>query len=259
MLLESLIVCILLGAILVFFYRQSVREFHILQVESFEKALPVIQERSPIVVYPFDAMPSLWNTADFDQRPQIYNLQMGGKTLKERLQPGGPQAPQPQTQTNAEEAEQVAEQVGLPLWTQEQILKAFKTAWYSFILSSHTEAYVGAIGLRPTFAHATLLICTEGEMSVSLLTDEADTYLPAEWRGRQIKEFTRNDTPHLEKIQYVDVVLHAGSALIIPPHWRVCAANRIISVDAKQPLSVWVEIHHPVSRLVEHVARKRVA
>lgn len=254
MFVESLICLLLIGAILVFFYRQATTEFHILQVESFQKALPILQERSPIVVHPFDAMPSLWSRADFDQRPQIYALPIGSATLKERLEPSfkGPQ-------TSPQEASAIADQVGLPLWSQEQILQQFKeSVWWSPLASQRVEAYVGAIGLRPTYAHATLLVCTEGELSVSLMTQASDVYLPSAWQGRQVKDITRNDTPHLDKLQYIDIVLYQGSAVILPPHWRVCATNHILSVDAKQPLSVWVELHHPISRLVEHVALQRI-
>ena len=253
MLFESLLIILMIGAILVFFYRQAVTEFNILQVESLEKVFPVLGERCPIVVYPFTLDQTLWTREDFEQRPGIYTLPMGDKTLQECLAPNATP-----TLQSPQQAEKVAEQVGLSLWSQEHIYKPFyEHVWWSPFLSTRTEAHVGAQGLRATYAYATVLICTEGELSVSLLTEAADTYLPVGWQNKQLRDFTRNDTPHLEKIQYVDIVLEKGSALVIPPHWRVCFANRIISVDTVPPLAIWVEMHHPVSRLVQHVAFQR--
>jgi len=53
MILESFLVLGVIGIILIFFYKQAVKEFRILQTDSFEKAMTLLFERSPIVVLPF--------------------------------------------------------------------------------------------------------------------------------------------------------------------------------------------------------------
>ena len=246
MFLESILILMIVGVILVFFYRQAVQEFNILQVESIEKVIPLIQERCPIVVYPYESNLKLWSRQDLQQRPTIFNTPYAGQPLEIQLK-------QESVITKSQDSRTLADQVGLNVWIKEEFLKAFKEhLWYSPLLTTRAEALIGAQGLRQTYAYTTALVCTEGALSVSLLTEASDKYLPQQWLNKRLKTLKKDDTPHLEKIQYIDVVVRPGSLLLIPPHWKVCWEN----LDSPAPtaaLAVWIEVHHPVSRLVGHL------
>lgn len=248
MILEALLILGVIGIIFLFFQKQAVQEFRILQTESLDKALPLLHERCPIVVLPAPQPQNLWTSADIAQRPSLGATAINGKTLKDAIQ-------QDSFPLTIPVAQGLAERVGIPVWVKQTLLPTFQqSAWWTPALSSRTEVAIGAQGLRQTQAYWTILIATEGALAVSLLNESANAYLPPNWRGKRISKMTRDDAPLLGQIEQIDVIVRPGSALMIPPHWKVCWEN----YEKPSPsLSAWVEIHHPMSRFVQRVAAKR--
>jgi hypothetical protein len=247
MIFETLLVSGVLAVILLFFYKQAVNEFRISQTDSLEKAMPLLQERCPIVVLPAPQPQTLWTRADIQQRPTLASTPVNGKTLKDALTAAS-------FQLKKTSAQALAEKVGLPVWMKQMILPKYAdSVWWGPLASVRTEVAIGAQGLRQTYAYSTLLFATEGALAVSLLNETADPYLPKQWLGKRLQKMTRDDAPLLAQIQYVDVIVRPGSALLIPPHWKVCWETH----DSKESaLAVWTEIHHPLSRFAHHVGTK---
>jgi hypothetical protein len=247
MIFEGILVSAVLAVILLFFYKQAVNEFRISQTETLEKAMPLLQERCPIVVLPAPQPQTLWTRADIQQRPTLASTPVNGKPLKDALTA----AAFPLKKTSAET---LAEKVGLPVWVKQTLLPIYKDAtWWGPLATPRTEVAIGAQGLRQTYAYSTILLATEGALAVSLLNETADPYLPKQWLGKRLRKMTRDDAPLLAQIQYVDVIVRPGSALLIPPHWKVCWETHESKESA---LAVWTEIHHPVSRFAHHVGTK---
>ena len=234
MVLELLLVLIVIGVILVFFYRQAVKEFRILQTDSLDKALPLLQERVPIVVLPCTGPPNLWTRKDLQQRPALDAMVQpfiarGTSSLVPR------------------EGQELATKVGVPVWIEQQFLPIFKQfQWWTPLLTARTEVIVGAQGLRPTFGYCTAIIATEGALQVSIMNEAADPYLPQKWLGKRLSYLTRDEAPLLGQIQFVDVIVRPGSALLLPPHWKVCWESYETPTPA---LAVWIDIDHPISRI----------
>ena len=227
MLFEIVLVITVIITILFFFYKQAVKEFRILQTDSIDKAIPLLNERCPIVVHPA-IQPDLWTMKDLNQRP----------ALKKHIEP---YLKKKTSWLEPKKAQDLATQVGFPIWVNQAVLPSFKAPWWGPILWAQSKVAIGAQGLRPTFGYCTVIMATEGTLQVSLLNEASDTYLPKQWLGKRLSKMTRDDTPHLGQIQFVDVVLRPGSALLVPPHWKVCW-------ECKGPsLAVWIDIHHPVS------------
>jgi hypothetical protein len=241
MILEAFLVLGIVFLILLFFYKQAVQEFRILQTDSLDKAMGLLAERSPIVVLPAPLTQQLWTRADIQQRPTLAATPVNGKTLAEAIkQESYPLKPQT--------AETLAQQIGLPVWIRQTLLPTFTGAtWWGPITTTRTEVTIGAQGLRQTYGYSTALFATDGALAVSLLNESADPYLPPSWKGKRVSKMTRDDAPLLAQIQYVDVIVRPGSALLIPPHWKACWET----YDSKEPaLAVWTEFHHPLSRFV---------
>jgi hypothetical protein len=245
MILELLLVLGVLGVILLFFYRQAVQEFRILQTESLEKAMPLLAERCPIVVLPTPQPQNLWTRADIQQRPTLASTAINGYKLSDAIQyetfPLKPAT-----------AAQLATQISLPIWFRQTVYPTFKQfQWWTPILTTRTEVMIGAQGLRQTYGYCTCIYVTDGALAVSLLNESADAYLPTGWKGKRMSKLTRDDAPLLAQIQYVDVIVRPGSMLLVPPHWKVCWETH---ESEKPALAVWTEIHHPVSSIANRSA-----
>lgn len=248
MILESFLVLGVIGIILTFFYRQAVQEFRILQTESLEKAMNLLYERCPIVVLPVSQPPPLWTRDAIGQRPTLSQLIIQGHALKNLLD-------YESVPFSTQVAEHVATQVGLPIWVKQTLLPEFqRSTWWTPILWSTTHVYIGAQGLRQTYGYSTLLLSTEGALQVSLLNESSDAYLPANWSGKRVSKLTKDEAPLLNQIQYVDVIVRPGSALLIPPHWKVCWETL---KETKPSLAVWIEFHHPVSHFVKAASLRK--
>lgn len=246
MFLEGILILAVVGIILVIFYKQAIQEFRILQTESLQKAQGLLHERSPIVVLPMEMPVGLWTHADVAQRPTLKAMPLNGTPLEQQLKketvPLSPKA-----------GESLSTSIGLPVWIQQQVLPTFQNhLWWGSLLTQRSEAMIGAQGLRETSAYATVLLCTEGCLAVSLVNGSSTAYLPTKWQGKRIRKLTRDDAPLLKQIQYVDVLVRPGSALVIPPHWKVCWENHEAPIPA---LGVWIEIHHPLSALMRRATQ----
>jgi len=247
MMLETCLVIGLIGIILICFYKQAVQEFRILQTDTLEKAMPLIHERCPIVVLPSPQPQHLWTRADCAQRPTLSAQVYNGTPLSKLLS-------YESVSLRPESGEKLAAQIGLPVWIQQTLLPTFKqSVWWGSTMSCRTEAMIGAQGLRQTYAYSTLLMATEGALAVSLLNGASDSYLPIKWKGKRLSKLTRDDAPLLAQIQYIDVIVRPGSALLIPPHWKVCWESY---EEPKPALASWVELHHPVSKFVRKAGER---
>lgn len=249
MFLESFLILGVIGIILIFFYRQAIKEFRILQTEDLEKAQGLLHERCPIVILPSPTPQQLWTRQDIQQRPTLGSLALNGESLNNLLR-------KESVSLRPETGILLAERIGLPVWVKQTLLPYFKQSqWWSSILWAKTEATIGAQGLRQTYAYSTLLMATEGALAVSLLNEGSDPYLPGQWLGKRVSKLTRDDAPLLGQIQYIDVIVRPGSALLIPAHWKVCWENY---EEPKSALAVWVEIHHPLSHFVSAAAKRKL-
>jgi hypothetical protein len=247
MILEGLLFFGLVFVILIFFYRQAVQEFRILQTERLEKASEIIGERLPIVVLPSPQPQQLWTRIDIQQRPTLGNTAIEGKQIKHLID-------QESVSLKYDKAEGLATLVGLPVWIREKITPTMKqSVWWGPILTNRTEALIGAQGLRQTFGYITCIFVTDGAIQVSLLNETADPYLPIKWKGKRLSKMTRDDAPLLAQIQYIDVIVRPGSMLLLPPHWKVCWET----YESEKPaLAVWTEFNHPISKFAYKMSQK---
>jgi hypothetical protein len=207
-----------------------VKEFRILQTESFDKSIVLLYERCPIVVYPSPIL-DLWTQKDLKQRP----------SLKKEIQPYFKKP------IEYKKSQELAKQIGIPVWVNQTILPSFKSLWWSPLLWTQSSISIGSQGLKPTHAFYTIIMVTEGEIHVSLLNESADAYLPKQWLGKRLSKLSRDDAPLLGQIQFIDVVVRPGSALLVPPHWKVCWES------IKEPaFCIWIDVHHPISFIVQN-------
>jgi len=240
---EYLAILAFLFLVAIFFYKQALEEFDVLQIEAnqLEQLPKLLSEQSFLVVRSLPQI-QLWNSATVKEIPRIQKAPYGKHTLLEIL--SNPDTPLPTNYPAS--SEKLAEHTGVHTWIQTMWLpKILDSPWISWLYSSRTEACIGKKGLRKSTAYSTLILPTEGDVIISVMPESSETYLPKKWQGRIFSEMKRAEAPLIGEIKFLDIKVRQGSALFVPPHW-------ILSIQqegTKTPWFLWSEFHHPLSKL----------
>ena len=234
----------------VFFYKQANTDFHILQMESsqMDKLPELAEEKQPIVLRGV-AVPHAFTKESLDKIPRLGQTTVASSTLADVLSgqtillSDGPPA------MNRAAAYQFATEIGLDVWTRQNWDESLKsTSYIGWVGSCKTSVGFGGVGLFQTTAILTLLLPTEGTYLASLIPKSKEVYLPKQWRYRYPDSFTMNDTPLVSELQFVDIKLKPGTALILPPHSVVCMTD-----TTPMSLYVMIEYHEPISILASGI------
>ena len=247
MIFEILFILVFLFFTALFFYKQALEDFDIVQIEAaqVEKVPALLAENSFLVIRSLPVL-TLWTPASV--LPQVLATPYGRDTL------GGVVAGSAVPLQFPLSGEDLARQTGVHTW--------MESTWFprlipnSFLRPLYTlrcEAAVGEKGLRKSYAVTTLLFATEGELRVSVMPESVQTYLPATWEGRSFASLQRTDAPLLGEVKFLDIRLRPGMVLCIPPHWILNLAQE----GAVLPWFLWVEIHHPISKIAANAARHK--
>jgi len=245
MILEGIVICVVSIFIAILFYKQANEQFEILQLEANRlQELPTLySDHAPIVVRGY-TVPSLGTYAELQKRKHILQLALApNKSLQSILsQP----AELSRWTFQRETAEFLAKESGLQIWFQQTLFpKLLPSPYTSWLYSPKTCLYPHHRGLFKTSAFQTIIMPTQGQASVNLILQNAESYLPLQWKERPFGSLTTQDTPLLSQIQFVEVKLKKGNILVLPPHLIVDVAS--------DPNDVcWfllAEVHHPISKM----------
>jgi hypothetical protein len=144
-------------------------------------------------------------------------------------------------------AQWLAAESGLAIWCDQNLKTTLLPSSYtSWFYTTQYSLWPHHRGLFQTTAVQTLLMPTQGEVSVNLLLPKMIPYLPKSWKGRTFQSLSTQDTPLLQQIQFVEIKLRKGNLLLLPAHMIVDVQTR--STDE----SAWIfqaDLHHPISRL----------
>jgi hypothetical protein len=248
MILETIICLGVLFFIAVLFYKQANEQFEILQLDAdrFDELPTLYADHSPIVVKNV-SVPQLGTHAELYKRPHIYNMAVAPNlSLKALL---SDEARLSTFQFSKLTAEFLATETGLPIWVEKHlrsfILPSHFTSWF---YTTKTSLWPHHRGLFKTTAFQTILLPTQGKANISLLLESQEAYLPKVWKGRAFHSLTPQDTPLLNQIKFMEVLLRKGHMLVLPAHMIV----DIQPSYAEEENDAWtmiVELHHPISLL----------
>jgi hypothetical protein len=248
--LEILFCCIVILFIAIVFYKQANEEIDILQLDAsrIEEVPSLYGDRSPIVLKGFP-VPSLGSYEDMKKRPKVLGLTIGD--TKETLDSLLHSDRLKDFTFHPTTMEFLAKESGLHVWfglhCYNDLLGSKLTQWMYFY---KTGLWPSHRGLWQTSAVHTLLVPTQGTAHVSLLLSKMIPYLPVEWKGRRLKSITAADTPLVSHLQYVEIKLKKGNALLLPPHILVDISSDGTNINDM----LWMfqaEIHHPISNFAK--------
>jgi len=247
--LEILFIVILIFFVLVFFYKQTVAEFNILQIEvdKLDTLPDILAESHPIVirglgppkVLTLEVLKGNHRIQTLPVAPPFvlnqYLADPSGKSL--RVLP-------------PEIRRQAAGELGVQVWADHTWFGRIKEDIpYAFTMTLDSEVYMSSMGMRKTTAIHTLIYPTNGTFTASILMESATKFLPQNWEGQFVSELKPADCPLLNEVQFMDVILRPGHMFILPPHWIVSLKS-----NDTPPVFAWIEVHHPISKLAASLA-----
>lgn len=265
--LDWFIIGVLVILILGFFYKQSaIHEFRINQGNASSKELlqELWAERVPLVIRELPRL-SLWTREDvmgracYDSVPLFQEQTLAGWVGQ--LKGEGQEGQEGQEghgvicpwQGREDHAEKLAAVSGISIWCKTHLHPLFGAGWRLRWL--RYRAWAGSFGLQRLYASWTCILPAEGDILVTVFPETMEPYLPSEWRGGFPGTWTRRDTPFVEDIKYMDIVVRAGTCLFLPPHWY---ASWIGKEGGKVvPMVFTIAYHSPVSWAAEKISGRR--
>jgi hypothetical protein len=239
-----------IGAI---FYKQSIQEFRINQIEwgQIGQIHELWEERAPIVVKGVP-VPPVWTFQDVGIRP-VYNIEIPKSQTKQTVQTWvGAAEPDAIVPWGTDTAARLAEIASFKPWLQAIWVSKYNRglrAALSPLFPTVPYLWAGARGLHQVRSQWSLIFPTEGSIVVTLITSGQDDFLPKPWEGTFPSIYSLSDTPYVSSIQYMDVILRPGHALWVPAHWKVAWEPTDDTLKVGVPFVCTLDIHTPWSWL----------
>ena len=245
MIIEILLITSCIFLILVFFYKQAINEYTILQIEysNLNKITELLNDRLPILVkdiqVPHCILP---NTLLNIQR--FTNLYIGSCSIKEYF-------------NNVNCSIQVSKEFEIFLANETGFNAFIEHTWRPYFYTNPLCEYISSIqskilfGSQPlvkTGAIYTMFMPIRGTYILSLISQEYSESIPTE-SCYSLESILGNKDK--KQIQYIDVIVRSGNVLILPPHWYILAKE-----DSINSYMALVEYHEPMSLLNMYLGKK---
>jgi len=206
----------------VLFYKHRRDTIEIYQIEFANAATTLgelVEDKHPIVIRGC-VFPQILTQANLQKIPRLDTFPLdvveNSPTLyKYRSEPyessGAPLLCAPSART-------LAVELALDKWSAHSLadFNAELMGYYSALMSVRTSVMLGGHGMKRASAIYTCILVTEGKYTISLLSKRSESFLPTTWVNLYPDSLSINDTPLVNEIQFIDVVLRPGTMLIIP-------------------------------------------
>lgn len=232
----------LIGAL---FYRMSLQEYRINQIEwdRRHELDALFDEKAPIVVRGMPPSP-VWTHADIMMRDFYAQAKTpdGKNTLREALLNGITDG----TPYPPDFRKYLYQNVALGIWCENtwSAVLANSRGWLGSLLPLEGECFVGEQGLIEMKSNWTLIVPTEGSIVVQLLAGKEKKWLPKKWSGLFPDKLTSAHAPFIGQLKYMDIIVRPGNALWIPAHWLVSWTAK---EEGSVPLVCTINMHTPIS------------
>jgi hypothetical protein len=257
--LEIILITSILFLILTFFYKQAICEFRINQIEWSQKShIPkLLGEKLPLVVRSIPNS-TCWTQSDvllkrYDHVPVFHEMSVSEwiSSISDTVISDNGTVVSGTTNVvcpwRYSQAEHLASISGIAVWAAKWINPSV-VGWHRFWTLPRYHCWAGNRGLHKTVAWT--LFITDSELSVTIMPESMESFLPAQWLNRFPTDFTQKDTPFVTDLKYIDILLRPGTALFIPPHWFVCYTGTMdTDTDKSVPMACTISYHTPISYL----------
>lgn len=244
--LEAILIFVILFLILTFFYKQAVCEFRINQIEWSQKdnLTPLLNEKVPLVIRSIPSA-TFWTHGDVAVRPCFKDIPIFRETnLVDWVNASTPDSICPWKYSQAETIGSVS---GINIWAQKWMNSMIINPFLKFWMRPKYHCWAGNVGLRKLFATWTCLFPVDGEIVVTIMSENMETSLPANWVGCFPYSLTVKDTPFVGDLKFIDIILRPGNCLFMPAHWFVSWTGT--EKSDRTPMACTISYHTPISLL----------
>ena len=249
--LEIILILLVLFLILTFFYKQAVCEFRINQIEWSQKGelTTLLSEKVPLVVRSLPTA-TFWTHDDVLARPCFQNIPIFRETtLTDWIATSDAESVCP---WKYPQAETVAQASGVQVWAQKWVNPVVIHPLLGWWMTPRYHCWAGNVGLRKTFATWTCVFPVDGEIVVTVMSEQVESSLPSAWVGCFPGALTAKDTPFVGDLKFVDIILRPGNCLFMPAHWFVSWKGAEEGKAA--PMVCTISYHTPISLLAFHAS-----
>lgn len=247
--LELVFICSIIFIIFTLFYKQAISEFRINQLEwaNRDTIKELLSEKIPLVLRGIPST-TCWTHNDVAARDCYARIPI----FKEASLRDWILAPTSSTTIcpwSYPQAEKIARISGIPIWAEKWLHPVMITPWLkTWWLYPKYHCWTGMRGLHKTTALWTCIFPVDGEIQVSILTESMESNLPTMWHNRMPADLSLKDTPFINELKYMDVILRPGTCFILPPHWFV-SWTPTQNTTSSSPMVCSVSYHSPISLL----------
>jgi hypothetical protein len=235
--------------ILTFFYKQALCDFRINQIEwtQKDKIGGLLGEKIPLVVRGIPSA-SFWTYQDVMARPVYQTIPIfQDKSLSQWLEEAPPDIVCPWTYS---QAETIAKISGINIWAKKWMNDVIIHKFMSWWMKPQYHCWAGNVGLRKTFATWNCLFPVDGEITVTIMTENSESYLPSGWHGCFPGMLTSSDTPFISDLKFIDIILRPGNCLFMPAHWFWSWKEVETDKKSEKPImTCTISYHTPISSM----------
>jgi len=231
---EILLLIAFMFLIYAFFYKQTVNEYSINQInfDKLDKLEELLYDKLPIVIQEFPVPQCVSKDGILSNR-QLVNI------LGNYLENQDPNLP-----TTKEFETYMASEVGFHVYGEHVLYPRFHTNIVSeFITTFKTKLCFGSKNLQYGKAIYTVIMVIRGKYTCSLINNEYFKGINEGWEKCNRPEDVKNSRT---QIQYMDIILKPNTVLILPAHWLYLMKEEV-------PYSYYTqfEYHEPISLLMD--------
>lgn len=244
---EILLILSFLFLIFVFFYKQYVEDYTLLQINymQLDKLNGLLLDKLPIIIDDVPISPAVYPSA-LQQLPRFANAMLGSCNLNEYLE-------------SQDCALRVSHEFEIYLASETGFHSYMENTWKPYLYTNPTCQYISKFNSRIIFgtkpltklsAVYTLYMPIKGSYICSIINPMYESSLPDEWN-------TTTDIEALKarggekQIQYIDVKLKPMHMLLLPSHWYILSKE-----SSKNSYMGLLEYHEPISLLNSYMENR---
>lgn len=242
--LEVILIIGIIFIILIFFYKQTVCEFRINQIEwsQNENISSLLNEKVPLVIRSIPSV-TFWTHEDVLARPCFKDIPIFQETTLTDWISGS--TPDSQCPWKYSQAETIANITGINIWANKWLNPLIINPFLKLWLFPKYHCWAGNVGLRKTFAIWTCLFPVDGEIILTLMPQNNESSLPANWLDTYPANLTIKDTPFVADLKFIDIIVRPGKCVFIPAHWFISWTTTAEATVT--PMVCTISYHTPIS------------